>query len=428
MKLQTLSIILVTIVLFNRCAENNTKDFKVPEERLSWRLKKFSETQDLRLGGWSYEWMNQVKNDLEAEDRYFQPAYEQLISDADAALETGVYSVTFKKMFPPSGSKHDYMSMGPYWWPDPDKPDGLPYIRRDGEVNPERDALDRLRLGGMINDVRTLSLAWFFSENEEYAEEAARLLEVWFLEPDTRMNPHLEYAQAIPGRTPGRFIGLIDARSLHVLVDAITLLESSGKLNREASEGFRTWFSKYFRWLTESGHGEKEDNYKNNHSVAYDVQASGIAYFIGDDEFTARKVREVPRRRIDPMIEGDGRQPEELIRTKAFGYSVSNLRNFFDVGEKGLKVGVDIFDYANVEGGSIKKALDYLINYIGREDDWPYEQISGWEQTENRLGLLIRRAARLYENEAYQTIWKETFYERVKSDWRLLVIPGKYIK
>ncbi len=386
-----------------------------------WALIGCEQPESPRLGGWDYDWMNQVKESLDKGEPDFVQARDRLLGNADDALEAGVYSVTFKDMVPPSGSKNDYMSMGPYWWPDPDKPDGLPYIRRDGEVNPERDNLDSPQKNKMINGVRTLSLAWFFSEKEEYAEKAAELLRVWFLDEETLMNPHLNYSQAIPGRTEGRFIGVIDGRSFAVLVDAIALLETSDVLTGEEKDGLREWFGEYFTWLTTSEFGKEEDDYKNNHSVAYDVQSCGIAYYIGNDDFVKRKVGEMPQRRIDPMIEEDGSQPHELIRTKAFGYSVSNLRNFFDAGETGLNVGVNIFDYVNPKGGSLQKALDYLISYIGHEEDWPYEQISGWEQTENNLGLLIRRAARIYENEAYQSLWEETFSEKLKDDWRLLV-------
>jgi len=381
------------------------------------------DAKNLRLGSWDYSWMNEVKEKLKNDEPEFLPAYEKLISDADKMLEGGVYSVTFKNMVPPSGSKHDYMSMGPYWWPDPQKSDGLPYIRRDGEVNPERNNLDSPQLSRMINSVRNLSLAWFFSENNEYAKKAAELLRVWFLEPKTMMNPNLKYGQAIPGITEGRFIGIIDGRSFASLVDAIALLETSGLLTDEQKLGIKTWFENYFRWLTESQFGKDESSYINNHSVAYDVQSCGIAYFIGNDKFLKNKVDSIPQKRIDHMIEANGRQPYELIRTKAFSYSVSNLRNFFDAGEIGFNVGVDIFSYVNPKEGSLQKALDYLISYIGHKQVWPYEQISNWEQTENNLGLLIRKAARIYKNETYQTLWEETFYERMKSHWSLLVSP-----
>ncbi len=377
-----------------------------------------------RLGGWDYDWMESVKDDLSQGGNSFRPAYDKLRTEAEEALQQSGFSVTYKSLVPPSGNKHDYMSMGPYWWPDPEKEDGLPYIRRDGEVNPERNNTDSPGLSGLVNNVRILSLAWFFTGETEYAEKAAGLLKIWFLDEETLMNPHLEYAQAIPGRTPGRFIGVIDATKLHTLVDAIALLETSDVLNSNEKEGINSWFKRYFKWLTESEHGKNEDAYHNNHSVAYDVQSSGIAYFIGDDDFVARKAREIPRRRIDPMIESDGSQPKELIRTKAFGYSVHNLNNFFNVGEKGLKVGVDFFKYKNIKGGSLQNALDYLIAYIGKEKEWPYQQITAWESTENSLGLIIRRAARIYGSEEYRKIWEETFYERLKTDWNLLVIPG----
>jgi hypothetical protein len=196
-------------------------------------IKQGADSPKPRLGGWDYSWMEKVKVNLEDGEEEFQPAFSNLIKEADEALEGGVYSVTFKNLIPPNGSKNDYMSMGPYWWPDPEKPDGLPYIRRDGEVNPERDKLDSAQKNKMINAVRSLSLAWFFTEKSEYAEKAAELLRVWFLDQETLMNPHLNYGQAIPGRTDGRFIGIIDGRSFAVLVDAITLLETSGALKKE---------------------------------------------------------------------------------------------------------------------------------------------------------------------------------------------------
>lgn len=384
-----------------------------------------TQTEKPRFGSWDYEWMLQVRDDVNAGDTYFLPAYEELIAEAGRSLEGRVYSVTLKPMVPPGGTKNDYMSMGPFWWPDPNKPDGLPYIRRDGEVNPERDQLDSPQLGGMTNGVRRLSLAWFFTGNTEYAEKAAELLRVWFLDPETLMNPHLQYGQAIPGITDGRFIGIIDAKQFHTLVDAIALLETSGVMSDSEIKGIRSWFEEYFIWLTESDFGKEEENYRNNHSVAYDVQACGIAYFLGKDDYVIKKVRELPQRRIDPMIKEDGRQPHELIRTRAFSYSAGNLGNFIETGEKGLNLGVDIFSYVNPEGGSLRKALDFLIQYIGREDDWPYLQIHGWESTENSLGMLIRKAARIYNDEDYASLWKDKFYDRNKTNWSLLVIPEK---
>ena len=374
-----------------------------------------------KLGGWDYNWMLQVKEKSSQKDNAFKPALNNLYANADKALTGNVYSVTYKSLTPIGGTKNDYMSMGPYWWPDPSKPDGLPYIRRDGEVNPERENLDSTQKGKMISAVRALALGWFFSDKEEYAQKAAELIRVWFLNPETLMNPHLKYGQSIPGITAGRFIGIIDGRSFYDLVDAISLLQTSNVLTKEEKTAIKNWFQDYFEWLTESQFGKDEDNYINNHSVAYDAQAASIAYFIDNEEFVKRKVEQMPLRRIDPMIEADGRQPEELIRTKAFGYSVHNLANFFDAADLGLKVDVDIYHYTNQKDASLKTALDYLISFVGREKDWPYEQIAGWKDVENSLGLLVRRAATIYEDESYKKLWEDVFYERLKTNREILV-------
>ncbi len=375
------------------------------------------------FAGWHYNHMQHVKEDLKQTSSPYYPAFSELMHDADDALTKGPFSVTYKKLAPPGGTINDYMSQGPYWWPDTTKPGGLPYIRRDGIRNPQA-GIDRSQLGNMMESVQKLSLAWFFSGDVKYAERAAYLLKVWFLDPETMMNPHLEFAQSIPGITTGRGIGIIDVRGMYALVDAITLLESSGAIDRTDMEQIKKWFASLFEWLTTSKNGKDEDDYKNNHSVAYDVIVSSIARFLGNDEYAARKISEMPARRIDPMIKSDGRQPEELIRTNAFGYSTGNLGNFFDAGETGLKVGVDIFSYENPEGGSLRKALDFLAGYIGRESEWQWQQIGGFSGSEKNLGLLIRRAARIYKEPDYQKLWEEKFSEELKTDRSLLVTPG----
>lgn len=376
-----------------------------------------------RFAGWDYDYMRSVKKDLKNKNSVYYPAYRKLISDAEKAIKSGPFSVTYKSIVPPGGTRHDYMSMGPYWWPDITKPYGLPYIRRDGISNPD-NGIDRTQLGSLFSSTRTLSLAWYFTGEKKYAEKAATLLKAWFIDTATLMNPHLQYAQAIPGRTTGRGIGIIDVRGVHNFVDAIILIESSGALSVKDSEKIREWFAAFFEWLTTSSHGRDEDNYKNNHSVAYDVIVTSIARFLGNDEYVRKKISEIPGRRIDRMIEADGRQPEELIRTNALGYSVSNLRNFFDAGEIGLKVGVNIFGYSNPKGASLRTALDFLIRYIGNGEKWEWQQIGKWEGPENNLGLLVRRAARYYDEQLYQKIWEEKFSDKLKDEPELLVISG----
>lgn len=125
-----------------------------------------------------------ARNRLQSNDPAAIAALNQLIREADRALRSGTFSVVEKELTPPSGDKHDYMSLAPYWWPNPNRPNGLPYIRRDGEINPERDRTsDRKRLDGMVQGVKTLSISYFLTGREEYAAQATKLLRVWFLDP-----------------------------------------------------------------------------------------------------------------------------------------------------------------------------------------------------------------------------------------------------
>src|SRR5438132_787860 len=200
-----------------------------------------------------------AKRRLASGDSSLRPAYDRLVREAAADLVAGPFSVMDKQRTPPSGDKHDYVSMGPYWWPDSTKPGGLPYVRRDGERNPEiRRDYDASRWGALSSAVGTLALAYYFSDDEKYAERAARLLRVWFLDPGTRMNPNLRYGQRIPGIAEGRGAGIIETRSLVGLVDAIGMLERSPAWTHTAAGGMRSWMSAYLQWLRTSEIGKEE--------------------------------------------------------------------------------------------------------------------------------------------------------------------------
>src|ERR1044072_2382932 len=175
------------------------------------------------------------------------PAWQQLFARANKALAGPIYSVVDKTRVPPSGDKHDYMSMGPYWWPDANRPNGEPYIRRDGEVNPERngDAFDATRMERMCNAVDALSLAYYFSDDRRYAVKAAELVRAWFLAPATRMNPNAKFAQGVPGRTPGRGAGVLDTTRLTRVVEGIGLIGPAKVLSGQELAGLERWFTDY---------------------------------------------------------------------------------------------------------------------------------------------------------------------------------------
>jgi len=325
---------------------------------------------------WDRSALETARERIHAGDEALLPAYEALVRAADRALEDGPWTVTDKPFTPPSGDKRDYMSVGPFWWPNPDTEDGLPYIRRDGETNPERHEYDNSTMGQMRNAVRSLTLAWYFTGEERYAERAAKVLRVWFLDEDTGMNPHLEYGQAIPGRTEGRDIGIIDTVVLLTFMDELVLLRGADAWSAEDDAALQEWFSAYLRWLLESGHGKSEGSRVNNHGTWYDAQVVAFALFTGEEDIARGVLEKVGERRIAVQIEPDGRQPRELARTRAYSYTVYNLLAFVNLALMGRHVDVDVWNYESEDGRSIRRALEWFSTYAASPDDLPHEQIT----------------------------------------------------
>jgi hypothetical protein len=334
------------------------------------------------------------------------PALAELVKRAEAAMTAGPFSVTKKNAIPPSGDKHDYMSLAPYWWPNPDTADGLPYVRRDGERNPEiYEVRNRLDLGEMASAVEGLALAYYFTGEEKYAQRAALLVRTWFLDPATRMTPHVQYAQAVRGVNDGRPEGLIETRGFTRVVDAIGLLKDSPAWTADDLQATRQWFSEFLQWMQTSEHGRDEAAADNNHGTYYDVQVASYAFFAEQPEVAKRILERAGQRRIAEQVEPDGKQPRELSRTKAWSYSVGNLAGLMALARLGEHVDVDLWRYETDDGRSIRKAIDFLAPFGAGEQPWPYPQINGFSA--ELFYPVLRMAAAKYPDGEYAKLQAE---------------------
>lgn len=332
---------------------------------------------------------------------------DALKSEADKLLDIVPYSVMQKTMVPPSKNMHDYYSLGIYWWPNPDTKDGLPYVRKDGEKNPEYDHYDGVAIHKMTKAVFTLSLAYFYTTHEPYAEKANALIDTWFINPETKMNPHLEYGQAIPGITEGRGIGIIETANLLRIVNAVGLLKNSIHFSSANYDRLQSWFKAYTHWLATSQKGWDERRWHNNHGSSYDSQVASFSLFVGEDSLATLILDSVIIKRINRQIEPDGSQPWELERTKSMSYSIKNLNHLMENALLAEHYGIDLWNYESPDGRSIKQAIRFLIPYMLGEKEWPYTQFGGIKSKMKAFKELIWIANQYLEDQLIQKAYDQ---------------------
>jgi len=333
-------------------------------------------------------------------DKVIQQEISMLAKEADQLLDKRILSVVDKKMPTPCGNKHEYMSMASYFWPDPSKPDGLPYIRKDGQRNPDNDKVtDHKGFDQVTSYVTTLSWAWYFTNDEKYAAKGTELLKFWFVDTATKMLPNLNHAQVIKGIDTGRGIGIIDIHLVPQLLDAISLLQNSKAMKKTDLAAIHEWFGQFLVWLESSQNGMEESKTKNNHKTWYDNLVASIALFCGKTE-RAKIIFDNAKTLLAAQIQPDGKQPLELERTNSLSYSTFNLRAWFALATHAESAGVDIWHYETNTGQSIRKALDYMLPYAMDQKKWDYQQIGPYEERD--LAYLMILAADKFKDENYK--------------------------
>lgn len=325
----------------------------------------------------------------------------ELRTSAEELMNTELYTVTKRKIRPASGNPHDYSSMGPYWWPNPDTPDGLPYVRHDGRINP--DTRDGNGFGDLFPAIEHLTLAAYYLDNPAYAQKALDFIRTWYLNPETAMTPHLEYGQAIPGICTGRSIGIIDVNGNWRMLEAVALLDAMGYMPQDVMAGLKDWYGKFLDWMLTSEIGVDEERQHNNHGTFYDIQVAAYALFLDRPMLAERTLDLAYERRLLKHIQPDGKQPHELARTNAYGYSAMNLRGLMILGKMAKRFGCKT-DYWHQPGAGgkplMRAAVDYLRQYATSLEGFEYQQISGRPETD-KICHILTAAATEYPDSDY---------------------------
>ena len=330
----------------------------------------------------------------------------RVLKAANGFLKEAPITITASVSPRSAGGVHDFFSEGDYWWPDPQTPNG-PYIQRDGMSNPNNFVDHRRYLMRLSVQVPALVAAWKLTKDARYANHAVKHLRAWFVDERTRMNPNLQYAQAIHGRFTGRGIGIIDTIHLVEVARAIEILKDSQALTATDRAAVLKWFGDYVQWLTTSKNGIEEREAKNNHGTCWVMQVAAFARLIGNQELLSFCRDRFKTVLVPNQIAGDGRFPEELRRTKPYGYSLFNLDAMATICQILSTADDNLWNFSLTDGRGIGRAMEYMYPYIKDKKTWPLKPdvMYGAEWPMRHISLLF--AGRALARPEYIDLWRK---------------------
>lgn len=345
------------------------------------------------------------EHDSSWKDKIIAVRKADILDQAKWAMGQKVVTITDFICSRSAGGKHDFYSEGDYWWPDPRNPDS-PYIQRDGETNPDNFVEHRHAMIRFSTIVGDLAAAYLVTGDKGYANQALQHIKAWFADTATMMNPNLNYAQAIKGRTTGRGIGIIDTIHLMEVAQAIHIFEERGLIPPGLLAGIKSWFADYLRWLMTSKNGQDEMKAANNHGTCWVMQVASFAKVTHDSailNFCKKRYKDVL---LPDQMAADGSFPRELRRTKPYGYSLFNLDAMTTVCQILSDRTDNLWRYTLADGRNMELALKFMYPYTKDKSKWPKRpDVMYWKYWPVAQPFLIFGAT-AFNNKDYFNLWK----------------------
>jgi hypothetical protein len=314
-----------------------------------------------------------------------------------------------------SGTVHDFFSEGDYWWPDSTNLDG-PYVQRDGLTNPENFTAHRKAMIRLSTIVASLASAWTLDHDERYLNHAMKHLNAWFVQSETKMNPHLLYAQAIKGRVTGRGIGIIDTIHLIEVAQSVRLFEKYARVDRTVISGVKEWFCQYLLWLTSHPYGLEEMNAKNNHGTCWVMQVAAFAKLTGNTTLIQACIERYKTVLLPDQMAADGSFPLEVKRTKPYGYSIFNLDAMTMICQILSDEKENLWKFETSDHKSIKLGIEFLHPYLMNKKSWPHaSDVMYWNNWPVAQPCLLFGAIKFDQHEWFET-WRHLDHEPVEEE------------
>lgn len=340
---------------------------------------------------------------------------DKIMEDAQWAMSQEPETITAFKSDRSEGGIHDFYSEGDYWWPNPDDLDG-PYIRKDGETNPDNFVAHRLTMIRFSKIIGYLASAYIITNNEKYVCHAFRHIKAWFADSSTYMNPSLLYAQAIKGVSSGRGIGIIDTIHLMEVAQGIIRMQNAACVNKEDLVKIKQWFSDYINWLTTHPCGISEMNAKNNHGTCWVMQVASFAKLTDNQEVLKLCNDRFKEVLLPNQMAENESFPQEIDRTKPYGYSLFNLDAMASICQILFTEEDNLWNYTAGNGANIRKGIDFMYPYVLDKSQWPYKKdVMYWDEWPIAQPAFIF-APVYYKSQLYFDLWKSLKHEIVNQE------------
>jgi len=348
-------------------------------------------------------WTN-TTTDNPFEKQAQQVLRRQILEQAQWALQQEPVTVTAQQSPRSAGGKHDFFSEGDYWWPDPKHPAG-PYVQKDGVTNPGNFVAHRQAMIRFSRVIGALASAYKITKDERYVQHAIKHLVAWFIDPETRMNPNLLYAQAIKGRFTGRGIGIIDTIHLMEVAQGTRVMANAKNMPPTTLQAIKNWFAAYLHWLTTHPYGQDEMRAENNHGTCWVMQVAAFAKLVGDEsllDFCRERFKTIL---LPDQMAVDGSFPRELKRTKPYGYSLFNLDAMVMLAQILSTPTDNLWNFKLADGRSIKRGMTFMFPYIQDKSRWNLgEDVMYWDNWPVAQPALLF-CAQAYQQKAWFDTW-----------------------
>jgi hypothetical protein len=220
------------------------------------------------------------------------------------------------------------------------------------------------------------------------------------------MNPNLLYGQAIKGKATGRSTGVIDTIHLVEVARAALLMSKSPAFPERDFAGVQGWFRDYLKWLTTHSYGTVERDSANNHSVCWAMQAAAFAQLIGDEGQLAAVREQFKKIFVAKQMATDGSFPQELRRTKPYGYSLFVIDAMAGIAQIASTPADDLWSYTLPDGRGMRQAMAFIFPFIQDKSKWtqPHDVLY-WDEWPVRQPSLVFAGLK-FKRPEYLEVWK----------------------